>query len=58
MKELKLKVESRVTPRNVIFEDIVRVVLSRVITLGRLDLDRKAGLPTNVHSPLLGFCFK
>ena len=33
-----------------VFEELVRVVLSRVITLGRLDLDSKAGLPTNTFT--------
>ena len=44
--------------KSVIFEKIGRVMLSRAITLDILDLDSKAGLPTNIHSFLLGFSFK
>ena len=42
-------------PKSVIFGDIVKLVLSRVKTLGRLDLDIKAGLPTNIYLLLLEF---
>ena len=52
------RVETSVMPRGVIFEKIARLVLSRVITLGGLDLDSKAGLPTNIHLFLLRFSFK
>ena len=37
------------------FGDVVKVVLSRVKTLGRLELDIKAGLPTNIYLLLLEF---
>ena len=37
-------------PRSVIFEEIVRVVLSKVMTLGHLDINSKAKLPTKIHS--------
>ena len=52
------KVEVSQKPKSVIFEETVKVVLSRVITLGKLDLDSKAGLPTKTHSLLLMFSFK
>ena len=38
----------RVTPKSVIFEMSVRVVLSGVMTPRRLDLDNKAELPYNL----------
>ena len=44
-KSKELRLELRVTPVKLIFERIVRVVLHRVVTRRRLDLDSKARLP-------------
>ena len=53
-----LKEKSKMTPRNVIFEMVMRVVLSRVTTLEKLDLESKARLPININYLLLEFTFK
>ena len=55
---MKLRLESRVTHGSVSFEEVIRVGLARVITLGRLDVEIRTGLPTNINSLLLGFSFK
>ena len=52
----KLRLESVGTPRSVIFEKVMCVALSEVITLGRLD--NKAGQPTKKNKILLEFFFK
>ena len=43
------------THRSVIVEVVMRLVLSRVTTLGRYDLKSRTGLPTSIKSDFLGF---
>ena len=54
MKRPELKSDLKVTPRSVVFEEIVRVVVLMGITLRKLDLNSKARLPKNIISLLLG----
>ena len=46
------------TLKNVIFERVLEVVLSRVRTLKKLDLNNRTELSTNINLLLLKFRFK
>ena len=46
------------TLKNVIFERVMEVVLSRVRTLKKLDLNNRTELSTNINLLLLKFRFK